>query len=362
MTSESGWEDGLHEGVLLVEGTRVSWLNRSAADLLGLERERALGAPLIAVVRDHRLERVVFEQVEDEVVVAGRTLLARPVAGGMTLLDVSAARRASEDARSLLAVLSHELRTPVTTVRSALEALRADLGSEQRERFLFLAETECSRLVRLIEDLTVETVPPRERRLELLQLVRRAERILKGRFENRGITVVNDIPGPDRFPGLVWADEDKLLQVLINLLENAAIHGPAGGRVTVSAFNGGGGGGEVSVTVRDEGTPLSGVADLFEPYDTASAGETSSPSSGSGGSDLRDYRSSGPGSRNDGSHGSAKRRRGSGKGSGLGLYIVRSIVERWGGRVWATPLPAGNEFGFTVPLRPGIDQPDQASS
>lgn len=328
--SGSGWEDQLHEGVLLVEGTRVSWLNSRAGVLLGVERERAVGAPLIAVVRDHRLERVVLEQVEDEVVVGGRTLLARPVSGGMTLLDVTAARRASEDARSLLAVLSHELRTPVTTVRSALEALRVDLGIEQRERFLTLAETECSRLVRLIEDLTVESVPPRERRLELVQLVERAERILRDRFESRGVSVVHDVPDADHSGGLVWADEDKLLQVLLNLMENAAVHGPEHGRVIVSASVSDASEGEVCIAVRDEGTPLAEVADLFEPSESgASADRSLSPSAASSSSMTRARRS--------------------GKGSGLGLYIVRSIVDRWGGKVWARPLSHGNEFGFTVP-------------
>jgi signal transduction histidine kinase len=310
------WADELDEGVVLVDGANVRWLNRAAARMLGVDRERALGARLIAVVRDHRLERVALEGETSEVSIGGRTLLARPVPGGLALSDVSEQRRNREAARALLAVLSHELRTPATTIKSAIDALRHDLGDEQRKRFLAHAEAECDRLVRLIEDLTVESTPPRERRLELARLVERASRILDPRFGERDVRLGSEVPEL-----LVWADEDKLLQVLLNLLENGAIHGPAGAEVRIGA-EAARPEGMVAVWVRDYGPPLeeADFAGLFEPH-------------------------------------ARGRRAGSGvtggRGSGLGLYIVRSLVERWGGRVWGRPLANGNEFGFTVPSGPG---------
>jgi signal transduction histidine kinase len=308
------WADGLSEGVLLVASGRVSWLNAAAGEMLGVGRERAIGAPLIAVVRDHRLERVALDGAEDEVSVGGRVLRARPIPGGMALTDVSEQRRSKGAARALLAVLSHELRTPATTIRSAIDALHHDLGEEQRRRFLAHAQSECDRLVRLIEDLTVEAMPPRERRLELPRLVDRAAAILAPRLAERGVELRQEVP-----PLLVWADEDKLLQVLLNLLENAAVHGPAHAQVVLAAKESDAGE-TVAVRVRDRGEPLAAgdFAGLFEPH----------------------------------ARGRRPRDESGGRSSGLGLYIVRSLVERWGGRVWGKPLADGNEFGFTVPSRP----------
>jgi signal transduction histidine kinase len=116
-------------------------------------------------------------------------------------------------------------------------------------------------------------------------------------------------------PLTVWADSDKLLQVLINLLENAAIHGPDHETVTLGAELDPADPAWALVTVRDRGTPLpeEGLERLFAPH--ARGGPRSA------------------------------------RGTGLGLYIVRSIAQRWGGRAWGRPLESGNEFGFSVQVR-----------
>lgn len=302
-SSQERWLDELQEGVLLIEGLRVTWLNLTAARFLDVERERSLGAPLISVLGDHRLEHAALEGTEVEVSRGGRYLRARPLPGGLALSDVSAQRRDRESTRALLALLSHELRTPATTISSALEALRSGPSKEQGERFLDHAQAEAARLVRLLEDLTAEVKPPALRRMELAPVFERMERILGHRLAERSITVVRE--GEDQ---LVWADEDKLLQVLLNLVENAIQHGPADSLVSVTSIKQGD---VVEVNVRDYGDPLPAQAftALFEPH----------------------VRGSGRG------------------GSGMGLYIVKSIVEKWGGRVRAAPLSDGNVFSFTVP-------------
>jgi signal transduction histidine kinase len=120
---ESGlpaWADALAEGVVLVADGRVRWVNRAAADMLEVEPDRVVDAPLIAVVRDHRIEGAAIAGVPVEIATRGRRLLVVPIAAGLLLRDVTEARRAVDDARSLLAVLSHELRTPVTTIHASL--------------------------------------------------------------------------------------------------------------------------------------------------------------------------------------------------------------------------------------------------
>lgn len=300
------WLDLVADGVVAVDEGRVRYLNRAAAELLGVDPTRAAGLPLIAVVRDHRLERAYLEQGSVELVIRGRTVSARAVPGGLLLRDLSEARRAQDDARELLAVLSHELRTPVTTIRGTLEALAYDLPEEQRARLLARAEAEADRLVRLLQDLTVDVRPPLLRRLALSEVAERAVTLLQEAFAETGVRLERHLPAVT-----VLADEDKLLQSLVNLLENAAQHGPQGGSVLLAAEEAEPG--WLAVVVRDEGTPLpeEEMERLFEPHTRGARGR--------------------PG------------------GAGLGLYIVRSIAKRWGGRAWGRPLQDGNEFGFTVP-------------
>lgn len=305
------WLDQLHEGVLLIDGDRVRYANRAAARFLQVDPLRIDDRPLIAVVRDHRIERAWLDRKPVELEARGRRLLVRPIDGGLALHDVTELRGREDEARDLLAVLSHELRTPVTTIRSTLEALDADLPHDQRERFLARALLEADRLVRLLEDLTVDVAPPHARTVRLVDAFDRAEALLAPLLATRRIEVVR--VGPDV---TAWIDPDKLLQIVLNLLENAALHGPTDS-VVVLEVRPADPAAQVEVAVRDEGTPLDPHAfeGLFAPH-----------------------------------------RRGRGvdaRGSGLGLYIVRSIAERAGGRAWGRPHAGGNEFGVSLPRSAG---------
>lgn len=308
------WWDALAEGVVLIEGDRVVDLNAAAAMLLDVDPARVRGATLITALRDHRLEQAWRDRVTVELELRARRVQLAPLPGALLLRDLTGQRRAEEDARELLAVLSHELRTPVTSIRAVLDALVDDPDPATAARFLPRAGAEAERLTRLLDDLTVDVKPPRVRRVPLGELAERALGVLQPLLDEQGVRVQ---------PGLVEAtalvDEDKLLQVMVNLLENAAVHGPSDATVELVAWRDGG---VLRLEVRDGGTPLdpSSVEALFAPH---------------------------------------SRGRGGGKGTGLGLYIVRSIARRWGGDAWGGPwlgadgAPRGNAFGVSVPLAPG---------
>ncbi|CAN5731956.1 ATP-binding protein [soil metagenome] len=302
--------DGLAEGIILVEGGRVSYLNAAAANFLGVDAAQSRGLPLIAVVRDHRLERAYTEQTPLECETRARILKATPLPGGLSLQDLTEQKRAQETARELLGVLSHELRTPVATIRATLEALRADLPLELRERFLERAEAESERLVRLLNDLTVDVKPPQYRSVYAPDVVARAVSLVGRTLTEHGVCLQQEVA-----PLTVWADADKLLQVLINLLENAAVHGPDHERVVLSVSLDREHSQYARFTVQDAGAPLEPavIKKLFEPHARGASVKA--------------------------------------KGTGLGLYIVRSIAERWGGRAWGQAVAGGNEFGVSVRLK-----------
>jgi signal transduction histidine kinase len=285
----------------------VTGLNRAAAELLQVDRQRAIDAPLIAVVRDHRIEAVTHGGGPVEIATRGRRLKVVAFAGGLLLRDVTEARRAAEDARELLAVLSHELRTPVTTIRASLEALRFDLPEAQRARLLARAEDEADRLTRLLEDLTVDVTPPKARSLELRELAARVEALLAPRLAQRRVSLSVELQ-----VGSVWADPDKFLQALLNLVENAVIHGPGDAEVRLLARADADREGWCRVEVLDLGAEVAPEAmeSWFAPH-ARGASATS-------------------------------------RGTGLGLYIVRSIATRWGGAAWGRRWERGNAFGFSV--------------
>jgi len=309
------WLDGLAEGIVLIIDGHVRTINAAAASMLGTARSHAAGLPLIAVVRDHRIERLWLDGQAQELGLRGRRIRVVPLPGALVLHDLTETRTAQENARELLAVLSHELRTPVTTIRSTLEALQyEELPADTRERLVERATEETDRLVRLLGDLTVDVAPPRERSVELSPLLERACAILARRLAEHRVEVRRNVADV-----AVWADPDKVLQVIVNLLENAAMHGPDRAPVDVVAEEADG---WVSIRVRDRGAPLPfGRAEiLFEPH--------------ARGDSLKAH------------------------GTGLGLYVVRSIAARWGGRAWGGAWTAqsqggaaeqGNEFGVTVP-------------
>jgi signal transduction histidine kinase len=259
------------------------------------------------VVRDHRVELAYLEQQTVEVEVRGHRLVVTPVRGGLSLRDVTSLRAREEAARNLLAVLSHELRTPVTTIQSTLEALSEDLPEAQRSRFLSRALREGDRIVRLLGDLTTDVAPPRARTIPISDAIDRAESLLEELAASRSIEIHRLGTNPD-----VWMDPDKLLQIVLNLIENAMIHGPADSEVQIEASPSDDRM-HVLLAVRDFGTPLEPAAfeDLFALH-------------------RRGHRSGTP-------------------GSGLGLYVVRSIAERAGGSATGRRWLHGNEFIVALP-------------
>jgi signal transduction histidine kinase len=293
--------DTLSEAVVWLENGVIKRLNRAAEELFVISSERANGRLPIEILRNFRLEQVALSGGEIELELGGRILRAHGVPGGLILEDITKEKKRESELREVVAVLSHEFRTPVAAVKSLLEALALEPPQEQRQRFVELSLQEVERLVRLVEDLTVGFRPQAERTFPLLEAFERVQRLTNEELARRGVRVQATLGAQ-----MVRCDPDKLVQVLLNLLENSARHGPNPGSVCVNAHTEGG---FVRVTVHDQGQRLEDYERIFE----------------------------------------AHRRGAQSRGSGMGLYVVRSIVTAWGGRVTGKHVDEGNEFSFTVP-------------
>ncbi|MCC6626587.1 MAG: HAMP domain-containing protein [Chloroflexi bacterium] len=225
--------------------------------------------------------------------------------------------------RDLVANVSHELRTPLASIRGHLEAvlLRGETVDAQGQTDLTIAHREAERLGGLIDDLftlsTTEagalplTLGPVELG-EVIEEVAGSVRAVARR--ERQVTIVT-ASAPNLPPAL--ADRARVAQVLGNLVRNALRHTPEGGLISLRAEARAG---RMLITVEDtgDGIPAEAVPHVFERFYR--------------GDDARD-RASG--------------------GAGLGLAIVRELVEVMGGTVAAESVPgAGARFSFTLPLAP----------
>lgn len=209
------WIDALAQAVVLHEHGIVTRLNAAAVRLWSVSSERARGRRLLEVVRRHTLETLAERGGELDLEISGRALHCRAVPGALIVEDVTDLRRREAELREAAAVLSHEFRTPVTALKGLLEALQYELPYDMQQSFVNQGIAEVERLARLVEDLAVGFRPTRARTLPLSEVLARAERLIAPELASSGVCIDR---GEDR---LIRADPDKLLQVLINLLENS---------------------------------------------------------------------------------------------------------------------------------------------
>ncbi len=222
--------------------------------------------------------------------------------------------------RQLIGDVSHELRTPLTAIKGWIEGLLDGVLPAEPETYRqILAETE--RLNRLVNDLQeLSRVEAPTFRLEwgevdLNTLFKVIVRRLSPAAQAKGLTLKVDMP--TSLPRLA-GDEDRLTQVLTNLVSNAIQYTPEGGTITLSArvVNDQV---EISVTDTGIGIPPEHLEFIF----------------------TRFYRVD------------RSRSRATGGGSGVGLTIAQRLVQAHGGRIWAESEGPGkgSRFVFTVPLR-----------
>lgn len=238
--------------------------------------------------------------------------------------EAAALRRSRELQRQFLSRLSHELRTPLTAIRGYASSLMAgditwDTASEQR--FLERIALESARLGRLVDDLldfsAIESGVLRLQRdwCELGLVIEAAVACLPGDWPQAvSLSAEGQMP-------VIWADHDRLEQVLVNLLTNALRHNREGTHVTVTVA--GSEDGHVTVTVADDGEGLP-EAMRAAPFD------------------------------------STARPRARTAGAGLGLSITRGIVEAHGGTIAVHSGARGTSFRIVLPVEPTRDASEPA--
>ncbi len=243
-------------------------------------------------------------------------------------------REMKEARRDLVAAVSHDLRTPIASVRALIEAVADGVADapEVEARYLASARGELEKLGRLVDDLfEVSQIDAGALRLELEEaslrdLISDTLASFKPRAESRRVHLVGEVSG-DVDP--VLASLPRLQRVLYNLLGNALRHTPSGGVISLRAEPGEG---MVWVEVSDTGEGIA-PEDLPHVFDRSFRGEKSRSS---------------PGAEDD-------------YGAGLGLAIARGLIEAHGGEIGVESRPGqGSSFRFT--LRRALTNRDPSSS
>jgi signal transduction histidine kinase len=334
---------GVVEGVFAVDGERkVRYLNPQAARMLGVDSATAVGrfcgdvlrpcgsgglrpcetsCPIVAAREAGKAQAT---ELLDRADGARRIVVITSAAAveGMQVqvmrdeTELEAVRRARD---SILANISHEFRTPLAAQQASIELLHdglADMPREQIEELVASLQRGTLRLTRLIDNL-LESVriesgqlAIRRQPVELAQVVEDAQELVAGLFAQRHQALQVELPTD--LP-VIQGDAQRLTQVVTNLLANANKFGPEGSEVRVGAESRGE---EVNLWVEDAGpgVPELEGSSIFERF-YRSADQDPEP-----------------------------------RGMGLGLWIVKSIVDRHGGRVRVERTTDGRtRFSVTLP-------------
>jgi signal transduction histidine kinase/CheY-like chemotaxis protein len=268
--------------------------------------------------------------------------------------DVTKAREVERLKDDFLAIVSHELRTPLAAILGYTDIMLRGLGgplTPKQEQNQQSIKANATRLLALINDLLdvskleAAGVALNAEAVSLQQVIPKAVAWVQVLASGRGVTVLHQVPA--NLPP-VWGDAERLHQVLTNLLSNAIKFTPAGGTVVVQARN------SILPAAAPPDSPDSAFAPPVGESILVSVQDTGV---GLAGDDLariwdRFYQADSTTSRRYG-------------GTGLGLTIVKSLVELHGGRVWATSAGTGkgSTFQFRLPLAARAapaDQPAEA--
>jgi two-component system phosphate regulon sensor histidine kinase PhoR len=329
--------ESMPEGVMITNTAgHITRVNPAFLEIFRLDHD-PVGQTVLEVVRNPLLEetlRAVLKRQDAaehlvEIEVEARILRARfsplekaeEVLGAVVVFhDITRLRRLENVRKEFVSNLSHEFRTPLASIRGYAEALLGEpCDSTTHRDFLPKIERNARQLSKMLDELfelaslEARGARPEKQMVSLRSLVTEVSEEFGSRLKVKSIELVSDVePGAERVP----AHEAYLRRVLHNLIDNAVKYTESGAIRIVASQSGE----EVIVAVSDtgRGIPDEDLERVFERF----------------------YRVGKDRSRETG-------------GSGIGLALVKHLVQIQGGRVWAESEPGkGSTFFFTLPLTP----------
>lgn len=344
--------DSVGDGIIGIDlKGQVTLANPAAIEMLGYKQEEILGKSVHTLVHHTRVDGTMYPEEECPILktverretirvstevfwgkdgnsfpveyVACPILQNEQPTGVVIAFSDTTERRALERMKDeFISTVSHELRTPLTSMRASLGLIASGALAtrpEKQTQMLEIAIGNTDRLVNLVNDiLELERIGSGKAALQCTMcsaddLMRRAAGLLAGTASKAGIDFRFDADHV-----AVWADPDRMMQTLTNLLSNSIKFSPRGSIITLKARNIDASRARLEVHDEGRGIPSDKLESIFERFHQV---------------DASDSRTMG--------------------GTGLGLAICRSIIAQHNGKIWAeSELGKGASFYFTLPTQP----------
>jgi two-component system, OmpR family, phosphate regulon sensor histidine kinase PhoR len=330
----SALADAAFDGLFLVDTRKqIVMLNQAARNIFG-PAMASPGKTLIAVTHNHEMDAFVdailsaeedlesqFNIEERSYRVRGCVISHKPVIASLAFQDVTELLRLTRARRDMVANFSHDLRTPISSIRLLVDTLLTNFGknSERDRRLLGKIAGETDSLEHMTQELIdlsmIESGRAIIRMVEVdfNDIVNNALEVMATQIEQKKLALVNELPVNLR----VLADPEQTRRVITNLVHNSLKFTPSGGQIKFSATVD-----DTLATIRVKdtgpGIPPQERSRIFERFYQVDSSRSSQKNS---------------------------------TGSGLGLSIAKHIIEAQGGKIWAEPgVPGGACICFTIPL------------
>jgi two-component system phosphate regulon sensor histidine kinase PhoR len=318
-------------GILVLSKERlVVMLNDTARRLFKASSENVAGRPFIDLTRDHEMDATVQRCLETGQKQTGQVqspggrqyfeITATPLSNGALVLvqDLTNVRRLEKTRQDFIVNISHELRTPIASIKAIVETLQNGAIKDKNiaKDFLQRMHVEVDKLAQMVSELSelsrIESgeMPLKLERVDLREIINRVTERLRAQADRAQLSMSLGIP-----PNLpkVTADENRIEQVLVNLVHNAIKFTQPNGKIVISA---GFKGDNVLVSVTDTGIGIPGdeLNRIFERFYKVDKAR-------------------------------------SGGGTGLGLAIAKHIIQAHGGTIWVESEEGkGSIFSFSLPI------------
>ena len=342
--------ESLTSGLVLISPEeRILQINATARAVFNAPQD-ALGKDVNAVIKDEKVVKAIQNalssgdsgKVETHVILGNSERIyeiqfatvsgqdGKGIGVVAILSDVTEVRNIDRMKSSFVAMASHELRTPLTAIKgfssTLLEGLDVDMYSKEDQReFLGIVVGECDRLRRLIDDLlntsrieAGESLKPNYTHVDIRTLLDKVQKVQQQATTKHTVKLEVE----NELPESIVGDEDKLDQILTNLLNNAIKYAPNGGDVTIHAKREGN---ELVIGVKDQGLgiPKDHLGKVFEKFHRVNNEDN-----------RKIY------------------------GTGLGLFLVKHLVEGVHmGKIWCeSEVGVGSDFIFRIPTDLDIEE------
>ncbi|MDH7481685.1 MAG: ATP-binding protein [Armatimonadota bacterium] len=342
--------ESVYAGLLMVnKDGRITQMNASARSMFGAQGKDVLGKMYYEVIGEPKVKDILVQCLTENTEVASEISLRideseriyqvqtalvkgeeqQPIGVVAIFNDITEIRNVERMKTAFVSTVSHELRTPLTSIKGFISTLLMDeegyYDRDTQREFYTIIDTECDRLTRLISDLLnvsrIEAGRALELNLKPVNLPNLIEKVVtvQKSYTNKHTFKIelDDLPE-------ITADEDKVDQILTNLTNNAIKYSPKGGQITITGTSKDG---MVTISVADQGMgiPKDHLPKVFERFHRV---------------DNRDTREVG--------------------GTGIGLYLVKHLVEAHGGKIWVeSELGKGSTFTFTLPITPPSEEEEE---